>query len=252
MIKIENVEMFCEFLTSVVQIVPDAKFVVDEDKTFAYVLREGQMVRAFFTTNSCVSEKGEHSFCLKEINKFQRAIELINKVGGDEIITLKYDKGFISYNGKGSFRFKTVKEDQIEMFVSKALKTELKPESVFECDYKQFRQFLSSCSVVADKPDQVKIYIYQRKNEIVGEMGDRMNKFSDSISLPISDKIESGTLVNPQTLVFANALTITTLKTDKLKISVVPEYKFVVVDATKKLGESFYIDMKLLVRTSKG
>lgn len=244
--------MFCEFLSSVVQIVPDAKFVVNENETHAYVLKEGQMVRAFFTTNSCVSEKGEQSFCLKDINKFQRAIELINKVGGEDDINLVYDKGFVSYTGKGSFRFKTVKEDQIEMFVTNALKTKLEPESVFECDYKQFRQFLSSCSVVADKPDSVKVYVYQKNDEIIGEMGDRMNKFSDSISLPISNNIQSGTMVGSQALVFANALTITTLKTDKLTLSIVPKYKFVVVDATKKLDSDHYIDMKLLVRTSKG
>lgn len=186
MISIDDNETFLSFLGAISKFVPCAEFNVTPVNTTVYSMNLDHTVRAFFTTN--IAHGDECMFALNEISKLSKSLALTKKTNQSQ---LNFDGQFLKTKGAGSFRLKTVKRDVIERYVSKPLTANLNTVMSFKMSKSCIKSLNSASAIIAT--DTAKLYLTMKDGVIVGEIDDKSNPLSDSISVPL---VESAADIN--------------------------------------------------------
>ena len=240
MINVSNTDIFTAFLTSVSKFVPAAEFNIALDKTDVMALNEEHTVRSFFTTNVCTGDAC--SFSLNEISKLIKSISL---TAAKDVMKLEFDGTFLKHKGKGSFKLKTVKKDVIEKYVSKPIVTQLNTLMSFKMPKTSLRSLQQASAIVSS--ESAKLYLIVKDGLIFGEIDDKTNTLSDSISIPLVENTSdvTGTLDKLTCLKLSDFLQITSFPSDDYDVKFTDRNVFV-VDA-KTSQESMFLDMKMIL-----
>ena len=206
-LKVNDIEEFCELIKAVNKIVPDAKFIVDENGCQVKVINDSQTIRAFFSSQSLESEESVE-FCFKDIMNLKQSLEMISNIEDENFAELDFNGTFISYKNNVKFKLKVVKEDIIERYITKDLKTKLEKVFKFMFELEKMKQVLQCVNIVSNSDS--KVYISENNGKVIAEIDDKTNKMANSVGIPISDELD-GTIESPIPLMIENFQAFTTL-----------------------------------------
>jgi hypothetical protein len=186
-ILIKDINLFENFMRSIIKLLPACKFQISKDKCEIYGFNENLVLRAEYETNVLVSPEGDATFCLSKLSNFYKSIQLISEFnkGDNKEVELDYDGTFIKHKSSTKFKFSTVKEETIEKSITKKLTATLVNE--YGCTINNVLiKKLTSLSCISNN-ERIKVYLYKEGNSIFGEIDDKQLRISDSVSIPISN-----------------------------------------------------------------
>jgi hypothetical protein len=208
-----------DFLSGLTRIVSAARFNINSKGTVTCSTNDVGSIRAFLFTDAMTSDEPT-VFCLGTVSKLLAALKLLKTIQDEDSIDLKLNDIFLEYNGNNGFKFATVDYASIQSLTSNPIKK--RPENVFtfKTPTPLFKKLLQTNRIVNRSADDGgRLYIYCRDGRIVGELGDRSNSYSDSISMELTDTVERGNLDRPLCLKYTNALYFTTFASDYIEFN---------------------------------
>ena len=247
-----NVEVFLTFLRSVLRVAPSttggAKFEVDEKGTYVGIINESKTIRAFFNTNSmCCEEKTDFSF--QDLSKLYKSFLLIKNIGitsADIIFT----GSFLTFSKKGcNFKLKVVKPDIVERYISNAISIKLTPIYEFETSEEKVKNLIQCSHIINDT--ESKVYFISNNNGMVGQIDDKTNVMSDSIGIPLSDKV-TGSVNKVVCTTLENFKLFSVLPTDKIKVKLTDKNVFEVISKFNNEENTCSVNMYLICSILKG
>lgn len=244
---IHNLSLVNQFLSSVVNIAPDGKFILTPTECNIKVLSEGGTLRAFFTTDALTSESPVE-FSFKDINKLYRTLTLIP----DDLtnIELEFDGTFLKFNNCNKFKLTTVKTEIIAKYVTDDLKTELIPVYSFDTTPQLIDSVIRYANVINET--DTKIYFScTENNNIMAEIDNKSNSLSSSIGYIVScDKSLKGDINKVISVNIMNFKLFGVLPADKIKITYTDK-NVIQIDSILKNKDN-YIKLLLISSTLKG
>jgi len=183
---IQDIIVFQDFVASIFKLIPACKFEINKDGCNVNGINDSRTVRAFFKTNSIISNEPV-SFCIDDISKLNTCLNTLvsfneNASGKYE---LDFDNTFISCSTDIKFKLRLIKEDVIAQYVSNSLTTTL--ENTFGCKINtQLMKKLCSISSI-NSSDNPKVYITKVDDKIFAEVDDKEVRITNSIGIPLSN-----------------------------------------------------------------
>jgi len=185
-ISIENIEYFDKFLHSILKFTNMCKFEIDSKKCI--VRSKNLIARSFFTSNVIKTDTEDDSvlsFCIGELQHLCKSIRTLKEFSTHNKATLIYDKPFIKLNDVIKFKLSTIDESKIESTLTEDIRTEL--TSLYSCQISSvMMRKLASMSFMADECP--KVYLYKENDKIMGEIDDKAQDLSNSITIPLTGK----------------------------------------------------------------
>lgn len=244
-INIVNASVFENFVSSILKLVPSCKFEINKEECTVMCVDENGISRAFLKTNSVFSDQPT-CFCLNEVQKFAKCIATASEYQKDGALKLIFDDTFIKLSSGIKFRLKTVKEDVIEKYISKPLKSELTP--IFGCTLPSVSiKKLCSVSMISSS-ETPKVYLSKINDNIFGEIDDKKLVIADSIGIPLTKDI-FGSWTSTITLKLDTFRLLNLIDCDKIKIALT-EQKVLQVENEKTIN-SFFIKAKMITAVFK-
>ena len=248
--NITDVDTFIVFLRSVLQVVPGqiagAKFEVGTESTEVKVVNESKTVRSYFTTNSITAEE-DTVFFFQDITKLLKSVSLIRDIEENKTATLKFDTQFIRYNNNVKFKLKVVMAAAVERYCTTPITAKLTPIYSFVTGQDQIKKIIQ-CTGIVDDTD-ARVYFSKHNEGIIAEIDDKRNKLTDSVGLPISDKV-TGEVTEVVCVSFDNFRHFTILPVDNIVV-ILTDKKVVMINSKYTRGDK-YIDMNMICSLSKG
>ena len=247
-IIIKDIDYFSSFLSTLIKFVPSCQFIVDKNSTKVNALNDAHTIRAFFETNSVVTDSEEElNFCLNDVSKLLKAINLIKGNDTKESITLQYDETFITYDGTTCFKFKVIKEKIIEQYITKPITALLATVFKFKTSVAKIKQVIQANSIVSQ--EESKVYMYMKENKVIAEIDDKQNAFNDSIGLPIADAILEGHLGKVTCIKFSDFILFSILPAEDIFIKLTDKNVFE-IEANIIKGD-YKVSMRMLAQILK-
>lgn len=247
-LHIKNIKAFGTFLTTVIKFVPCAQFKVYPTKTTMQSKDETGYVRGFFETDSMTLIDGDSAeFCFSELNKILKSLLLISSLDESLVsIDLKLTKSFIEYDGQSQFKFKLVKPDLFEKYMTPDIKTELKTNWSFKTTNAKMAKILQANSIV--NIENANLYIFVKGNTVMVEINDKTSNLSDIIGIPVSESYE-GTLMNALPVKLEYFKNVVMLRSSEIQVNLIQTSS---LEVTLDLNEAdFYIKCKLYIPIQK-
>lgn len=191
-ITIKNIEQFVSLLDSITTIIGSSngcKFILTPEESEVRLVNEAQTCRAFFNTNSIVSE-APTEFSFTELDKLKKSMNLIKNVEGKTEADIDFNNTFISYIGNVKFKLKVAKPEMVERFLAMPIKSVITTTFSFITDAKAIKLIMSYIPVVNDAQSKVYFIMSPDKTKILAEIDDKNNSLSNSIAIPVSEKYE--------------------------------------------------------------
>lgn len=186
-ITVANVENFCEYLTTISKVVTGCKFEISSTGCLIRFKNSTSTIRgtAAITSVTCPDNI---TFCLNELTKMKKVLELIrkhNKVDGNDGIVIKFDGANLSYKNKATrFNFVTVKQEIISSCIDSVIKTQLDDQYGIVTSSKNILEVLSLINVT--NTANAKVYLYKTDDEIIGEIDNKSTDMTESIGIPVA------------------------------------------------------------------
>ena len=246
-ITIKSLENFLIFLSTISKIVPAVKFNIDQNKTIVNAQNESKTIRLNGETDCMVSDK-PMSFAFNDIIKLHNTFSIIKDVDTNPDIKLDFNGTFISYKGLTKFKLKCVKEDIMIMYISSPLKTTLENIFTFEINPTDYKSSLKMGNILSGC-DDIKIYLIQENDRILAEFDDKSNKFSDSVTYPLSNKV-TGNIDKPIIVSQDVYRIFGVIPSSNVEVNLTN--KNVLQVNTKREDEKSYIDLNIICSILKG
>jgi hypothetical protein len=182
---VKDLDLFDSYLNSISKLVDSCKFTINSEECTVMAVDEKKIFRAFFKTNSLVSDTPVE-FCLGELMKFCRSISTLRDFKGeDNTVELQFDGNFLKLKDKIKFSLKTIKEEVITRFIGSEIKATLEPVFGFTVNNVLMKK-LNSMSFISRDEDSHRVYLYKEDDKIIGEIDNKNATIRDSIAIPIT------------------------------------------------------------------
>jgi hypothetical protein len=246
-ITINSIDNFLVFLNTIAKVVPAVEFNITPEETTILAINESKTIRINAKTNSIVSDE-PITFCFSDIIKLHNTFSIIKDVDESKTTEINFNGTFISYTGKTKFKLKTVKSDIMKIYICDPLKSTLKDVFSFEINPTSYKNSLKMGNILSGSED-IKIYLICEDGKMLAEFDDKMNKFSDSVTYPISDKL-TGTLERPLVVSQDVYRIFGVLPTSNVQVNLTNK-NVLSVRSSCKLDET-YIDLNIICSILKG
>jgi hypothetical protein len=241
-LEINDVGTFQIYLNSVLKFVNMVEFEVSKDFTKIMARNEAKTVKGFFVTNSMTYDNDTPvTFCFSDLRKLNRSINLVKSVENNNKMNIKFDGTFLNYNGKTSFKLKTVKRDIVERYTSAAFKGDHKIKYSFTTSTENVKRVIQANAIIANT--DAKVYISKKDSSVIAEVDDKSSRLNDSIGIPIADKLDNGNISSIACLKFTDFMNFSILHSPAIKVEFTNKNAYLVDSEIK--NNKKWIKMKL-------
>ncbi len=200
-LKVSNYLDFLTFIKASTSLVSDSggcEFKYENGELGVAIINDSQTYRAFFTTVSVSSDDDtSFSFCIQELSKLYKALNIIRDIQKDKDsnlnqikLDLKVTDSFISYSGDLSFKIRLVKRDVVEKNITNPIKAQLVDQFSFVTNDQLLKRMLQ-CSAIAS--ESAKIYFTLSSNgSVIAEIDDKSMAFTTSVGVQINESLVIG------------------------------------------------------------
>lgn len=184
-VVIKDVQMYIDFLRSIVKFIPHCELRFRSDRCYIRGTAQSQKYIALIETN-CATSAEDVDFSLKELAAFVKSVEAVHEFDKvDENLIMKISPSFIEYQGTSKFKIRSSKEDAVQGYSCKDAVKVPENDFGFSLDSTNIKKLLSLSSIATSSNPL--LYFYKEGNNIIGEIGDKSERLSNSIGIPISE-----------------------------------------------------------------
>ena len=191
-IKINDFDLFDKSIKAISKVVPACKFTINQDGLTIY--SQNTFARSELTTNA-ITTNSEVSVGVRDLNMLLRINKLVIKEHNKKYDGLQMfiDGSFLNFRStKVKAKVSTIKEDIIRNNISSKITTPLQSVFEFATNSETIKQINSHQFIFPDVESgriYIKIDDEMEKNTVYAELNNKVNNFSNSITLKFGDII---------------------------------------------------------------